>query len=232
MYENLLRLPYFQGMSKNDLTTILDKVKLEFSRHENNETIVSQNEKCEKFIIVINGRIEAETTPEDLSYKLIEEHTAPFAIEPYSLFGTTTRYNSSYKAKEKCDTLTIDKRYFFTEFTKHNIFTINLLNLISRRAQFLNEQIWQETPHEIESSITRFIAIHSQTHIGAKTLIIKMERLATLLNETRINVSRALNNLWQKGLIELSRKEIHIPQFEKLLAETSNIKSKKYILSR
>jgi hypothetical protein len=38
-----------------------------------------------------------------------------------------------------------------------------------------------------------------------------------------MNISRALNNMQQKGLMELSRKEISIPSFNKLLSEEWSI---------
>jgi CRP-like cAMP-binding protein len=46
-----------------------------------------------------------------------------------------------------------------------------------------------------------------------------MEDLAGLINETRINVSRLLNELQEKGVILLRRKEIAVPALEKLLEE-------------
>ena len=51
---------------------------------------------------------------------------------------------------------------------------------------------------------------------GKKILKIKMEDLASLIDETRINVSKVLNDLQEQGLVQLSRKEIYIPALEKL----------------
>ena len=44
-----------------------------------------------------------------------------------------------------------------------------------------------------------------------------MEDLAVLTDDTRINVSKVLNELQQQKLIELSRKKIIIPDMEKLI---------------
>ena len=91
------------------------------------------------------------------------------------------------------------------------------MNLISRRVQLLNDAIWSYTPTTIEGRIITFIAKRCETTHGCKKVNIKMERLAALLCETRLNISRALNNLQGNGLIVLSRKEIYIPEFEKLI---------------
>ena len=46
MYENLLQLPYFQGMSKDEITAILDKVTIEFFSYNDGETICRFGEEC------------------------------------------------------------------------------------------------------------------------------------------------------------------------------------------
>ena len=43
-----------------------------------------------------------------------------------------------------------------------------------------------------------------------------MEDWANLIDVTRINLSRLLNELQDKGLIQLKRRECFIPDFEKL----------------
>ena len=71
-------------------------------------------------------------------------------------------------------------------------------------------------PCSIEGSIVRFIALRSELSGGEKWIYIKMEDLADMLQETRLNISKALNNMQEQGLVTLSRKEIYIPSFNKL----------------
>ena len=44
MYDNLLLLPLFQGLSKNDLTTIIEKGKLNFLQYKEGEIFIHQGE--------------------------------------------------------------------------------------------------------------------------------------------------------------------------------------------
>ena len=67
-----------------------------------------------------------------------------------------------------------------------------------------------------KEKIINFILLRSMRPDGEKRLKIKMEDLAGLIDETRINVSKELNDMQEKGLVELSRKEIFIPAMEKL----------------
>ena len=218
MYESLMCLPYFQGMSKDEITAILDKVKLVFNRHADGERIAVQGSPCNSLTLLVRGKLTSKCVAPDGRYTLTEELTTPFAFEPYSLFGLSPTYRSSYFANGECDTLTIEKSYLFNELSRYNIFIMNLMNLLCQRAQLKNAQIWNARQLPLPEKIVEFIAIRSESQEGCKTLQIKMDDLADILGETRINVSRALNLLQKNGLIELRRKEIHIPSFKQLAA--------------
>lgn len=219
MYENLLRLPYFQGMSKDEITSILDKVAFDFHNLTDGETICNCGDRCDKFLIATNGEILSTVDAPDGTYSLTEQIQAPYAIEPYSLFGHDTTFKRKYTAKGSCTILMIDKQYLFSEFTKYEIFTINFLNLISRRAQMQSYAIWNYTPTSIKGRIAQFIGMRCNSLNGQKNVQIKMERLATILCETRLNVSKALNELQDEGYIELHRKEIIVPSLKRLIEE-------------
>lgn len=218
MYESLLCLPYFQGMGRDDITAILGKVTLEFRRYADGETIFSKGEKCEMFTILTQGKATATTAAPDGTFRITEEFSAPFTIEPYSIFGYDTTFQRNYNAKGACTVLTIDKQHIFGELSKHNIFTINLLNTISRKTQQMNRHAWDYDSTSLHGRIAQFIAARSETQKGEKHISIKMERLATLLCETRLNVSKALNEMQEAGHLTLHRGGITIHAIEDTLA--------------
>lgn len=216
MYENLLSLPYFQGMSKDDITSILDKVTFDFVKYNDGETICHRNDRCDKFLILVQGKVNVIAEAPDNSYRLTEEIVAPYAIEPYSMFGYDTDYKREYKAYGNCTILVWEKKFLFSELVKQDIFTINFLNLISRKAQKLESTIWTDTPSSIAGRIYKFMLLQCEQAHGRKILSIKMERLASILCETRLNVSKTLNEMQDAGLIELHRKEIIVHSLNKL----------------
>ena len=219
MYESLLRLPYFQGMSKDDITAILGKVTLEFKRYDDGDIIFRKGEKCDKFTILTQGKLSGVSNAPDRSYSITEEYDTPFTIESYSIFGYDTKYRRDYISKGDSTILYIDKQYIFGELSKHNIFTINLLNIISRKTQQMQEHIWSYNSTTLQGRIVQFIANHCETQKGKKYIAIKMERLATLLCETRLNVSKALNEMLDAGHLTLHRGGITIHEIEKTLKE-------------
>lgn len=219
MYESLLCLPYFQGMDKDDITAILGKVTFEFKRYAEGEIVFRQGEKCDKFTILTQGNISGTATSPDKEYCITEELYAPFTIEPYSIFGYDTRYQRDYTAKTDCTILSIDKQHLFGELSKHHIFTINLLNIVCRKTQQMQERIWHNTSAGLPGRIAQFVAGRCETPKGRKHISIKMECLARMMCETRLNVSKALNNMQDAGHLTLHRGGITIHALEKTLKD-------------
>ena len=68
----------------------------------------------------------------------------------------------------------------------------------------------------VQDKITKFILSFSSTTRGEKELRIKMTDLADIVHETRLNVSKALNQMQEDNLISLQRNFINIQDIEKL----------------
>lgn len=219
MYDTLLQLPLFQGLCKNDFTNIIGKVKLHFRKYEANQTIVEQGSPCTQLIFLLNGEIISQSTDEQHSYSLQETFGSPFVIEPYSLFGMQPQYTATYKANTDSNLVTIDKSFVLSELNNYDIFRINYLNILSNRGQIAYNKLWNSHIGGTKDKITNFLLLRSMKPEGEKRLKIKMDDLAHLIDDTRINVSKVLNDLQEKGLVELSRKEIFIPVLEKLVTD-------------
>jgi len=216
MYDTLLSLPLFQGMSQVDFNSLLQKVRLDFVRYEEGSTIISAGERCKSFAFLINGSVESSRSGMDGNLIFMEQVDAPCLIEPYSMFGRAGSYQRTYTALTPCSFLMVDKQYIYTELGKYNICRMNLLNILSGRVQQLDSHMWTMKGMDLRGRITRFIKGLSDIQTGSKKLCVKMNDLATLMDATRLNVSRELNALEAEGLISLRRKEIFIPALEKL----------------
>ena len=219
MYESLLCLPYFQGMSKDDITEILGKVTLEFKRHGDGDVLFRHGEPCDKFIIITQGKVTSTAIAPDKSHSITEELTAPIAIEPHSTFGYNTNFKRDYTAKDECTILYVDKQHLFGELKKHDIFTINLLNQVCRRAQQKEHEVWNYNQTSIAGKIARFIAMRCDSTKGEKHITIKMERLATLLGETRLNISKSLNEMQEAGYLTLHRGGIAVHNLSAMIKD-------------
>lgn len=207
MYNTLLQLPLFQGMSRTELSEVVEKVKLHFLRIEAKKKIFSQGESCNKLVFLLSGELTSEIHAPCGTFSLIETFDKPQMIEPYSLFGKRPSYKATYTAKNDVSLLTIDKQYIYGVLDKYEVFRMNLLNLLSNKAEQLHTHIWSISPQPLEGRLAHFVRSLCSTPHGPKTLRIKMDDLATLLDDTRLNISRVLNKWQQSGIIEMHRKE-------------------------
>ena len=218
MYDTLLQLPLFQGMSKAELSEVIEKVKFHFLKYADKEMLFSQGEVCGKLVFLLSGDLVAETTAPcgTFSFEEVIEH--PTIIEPYSLFGKSQTFKSTYTARGDVGVLTIDKQYIYTELDRYEVFRMNFFNLLSNRAELLYNRIWSITPQELEGRLIHFIHSLCTNLQGTKVLHVKMEDLALLLDDPRLNVSNVLNKWQEEGIIEMHRKEFVFLDVERLRA--------------
>lgn len=218
MFDTLLQLPLFQGLCNEDFTKILDKVKLNFSKHKAGDVLLRSGAPCTQLLFLLKGELVSETSAMDESYTFRETLTAPHLIEPYVLVGMAPYYTSTYTAETEVHTVSIAKEAVFGILFHYDIFRLNYLNILSRRAQSLQARLWEDAPRDLEDKFISFVLSHIEKRHGEKILKTKMEDLARYMDDTRLNVSRMLNGLQEQNLLELRRKEISIPDAS-LLAE-------------
>ena len=219
MYDTLLQLPLFQGLGKDEFTSIIEKVKFHFHHIDAGKTIFTQGESCQQLVFLLDGEIISHSLNKELHYQLWEILEGPSVIEPYSLFGMKPLFTATYKAHSKIRLLTIDKSFVLSDLNKYEIFRINFLNILSNRCQSISHKLKNSRTGNIKEKLAEFFILRCIKSEGEKRLRITMEDLAVLINETRINVSKLLNELHEKKVIQLRRKEIAVPVLEKLLQE-------------
>jgi len=207
MYDTLLQLPLFQGMSKAEFSEVIEKVKFHFHKFGDREMLFAQGATCDKLVLLLRGRLAAETVAPCGTFSFEELVEWPAIVEPHSLFGKRPCYKATYTAQGDVALLTIDKQYIYSVLDKYEVFRMNFFNLLSNKAEQLYESIWSIDAQELEGRLIHFIRSLCNTRRGTKVLRVKMEELANLLDDTRLNVSNVLNKWQEEGLVEMRRKE-------------------------
>ena len=193
MFDTLLQLPLFQGLAQEDFTCILEKVKLHFTKHKPGELLLQKDSSCHELVFILKGEVASSTLYVDASYSF------------------------THRANTEVHTVSISKAFVMKELFSYEIFRLNYMNMVSNRAQMLHNRLWKVAGNDLEARISHFILSHVERPSGKKVLKIKMEDLAQIVNETRAGISKALNNMQDRELIELHRGEIVIPDAENLI---------------
>lgn len=214
MYAQLTQLPLLQGMNATEVAQIQKQAFIYTT--SSNVPVCSQGDMCNKLFFLLKGSVMRHTLSQNKDFEFEEMLPAPWVMEPESLYGLHCIFSSDYITTESSTIMTLTKPDLAKLFTRNDIFRMNYLNLLSANIQHQhNVQIHPYTSC-IATRMISFINTLSTVSYGSKTLRIKMDDLAVYMNETRLKVSRLLNQ-WQKmNLITLQRKEIHIPRLENL----------------
>ena len=217
LYDSLLSLPLFLGMTRYDFQNVAGKTRFDFQKLEEGETIVEEGTSCTRLYYLISGDIKVITQADDYGYQVEEDISAPESFQLERLFGLTQRFTDTYVAKNSCSIMSVSKQEIMKLSDEYEIFRINLLNLVCTQSQKNNRRLFRVPAKTLSERLIRFFESHSVRPAGEKIFHIKMTRLAEEMNVKRIYVSKALNELQSEGLIQLQRGRIYIPALENLI---------------
>ena len=98
MYDVLLQLPIFQGVSRNKISELIEKMRFHFLKYPDGEKIVTSGEECNHLKFLISGEIKSELITQNEKMKISEKLQAPNVIAPEHLFGRDTYFPANLYA--------------------------------------------------------------------------------------------------------------------------------------
>lgn len=222
LYDKLLRLPLFTGMSLDELQRIMSKAKIDFGKVAEGNVVVRRGEKCSRLLIIIDGDVESVAEADDGSYSVTETLHAPVIIQQESIFGRFQEFTRTVIAKTKVNTITLDKSEIQSLISKSMVFRLNMLGTFSTALQKEEQKLWRQTNLTLQERIINFFLSRCLTPAGEKMFKIKMTTLAEAVNDSRLDVSRVLNALQSAKYVVLSRGKIVIPDLHALISSSNN----------
>lgn len=217
IFDQLLQFPLFQGMSRDDLEIIAGHIRFGFVKVAAGRQVVAAGDACQQLYFLINGSVKVETSSEDYGYTVTEQFSAPYILQQEAIFGYYQRYTHTYTTLSDTNFLTIEKEEVLRLLEDFLVFRLNLVNFFATQTQKQARLLWQRSPQDLKGRVVRFLTSHCLYPAGQKVFSILMEQLALELNDSRLNVSRVLNQLQHEELVELHRGKIIVPQLERLL---------------
>ena len=204
-------------MSRDDLEIVAGHTRFGFLKVSAGRQIIHAGDPCTHLYFLINGTLKIETYSDDSRYSVTEQMSSPYILQQESVFGYYQRYTHNFYALTDANFLTLDKEEVVRLSEDFLVFRLNLMNHLATQSQKLIQMQWRRSPQSLRERIVRFFFQHTLYPAGPKTFHILMERLAEEVNDSRLNVSRALNRMQEAGVLELHRGRIEIPQLERLL---------------
>lgn len=218
IYKQLLQFPLFQGMSHDDLQQVAAYTKLDFRKYVAGDTVYNAGDVCRHLYLLINGEVNIISMSDDCQFTVEERMSAPYMAQLERLFGFNSIFSNTMRALTDLNVLLIEKQELNIMSEQYLVFRLNQINLLSYKAQRLWARRWHQQPATLDQRIVRYLVDHCERPAGFKNIKVTMNYLAQELNDSRLDVSRALNRLQQQGLITLHRGGMEVAAMEKLMS--------------
>lgn len=216
-YELLTKLPLLQGISGKELAHIENMTGMEINEvPAMKRPLIRQNDPCTHLVFLTTGKMMREYTSHDGRFQTKSVLQAPTLLEPYNLYGLNCKFRCSYTPLENVSVITVKKTDVQQHLMKTDIFRINYFNLLSATIHKKDMLLRPRQHQTVKEKILQFIMKLFPDCEGQVEIQIKMTDLADYIDETRLNTSRALNQLEKAGLMELKRSLIVIPDIKKI----------------
>lgn len=124
-FELFTHFDLFQGLSVDDLFSLLTKVSLDFENFQAGETLFTEGEPTKGLVFLLNGKVQK-----------IQQGKTSFSDGPAMLvfthiFGTQTQIPATAKAIDACSLLVIEPKSMLYMLRSNEVVLKNYLDMIS-----------------------------------------------------------------------------------------------------
>lgn len=217
MYDTLLGLPLFRGVSRERLSQVVGMAKFHFLKYLENGEFIREGEDCTHLTFLLSGSARVTISGADRRFTVSHTLTAPNVICPDFLFGRETDYPCSAVALEPTSILKIDKPDWLKMLNSDSVFMLNYLNFLSMNAQKAVHGVLALTTGSIEERIAFWIIALTQPTSTDIVLQCRQRDLCSVFGVQRSTFISTLDRMRQRGLIEFTPNEITINERRAML---------------
>jgi len=203
IFDKLLHLPLFQGVSQQRLQEVIEKVPFHFLKFRKDEKIISCGDDCTHVRFVVSGRVRLEYESKVLKFKISHELSAPEVIAPDYLFGLDTCYPFNVKALEECGILQLAKQDYVAMLNTDNVFLFNILNYLSRNSQTRKTQLLNVGNASVQERMMMLVSAFTSQRAQNIIMRFRQRDFCRLLGARRPALVSAINYLEENGWIKV-----------------------------
>lgn len=210
MYENLMRLPLFNGVSYNRISEIVGNTRLAFMKFLPGERIVSAGDPCTRLMFVIGGKVRLAVRNSSDRFIVSQTLESPSVVSPDFLFGRNTLFPASVTAIDTVSIMEIEKNDFITIIRNDEVCLFNYLNFISTNAQKAIDGVLALTSGSLEERIAFWIIALTQRDAKDIVFSCRQRDLYSLFGVQRSSFISTLDSMKERGLIDYTPTEISV----------------------
>ena len=217
MYQQLMQLPLFQGVSTDKITSLVEKLPFHFLKFRNGDQIFAAGEPCTHIKFIVSGQARLEMPFRKLRVTLSQTLTTPHVLAPEYLFGVENAYPYTAVAEGACGILQLRKSDYVKMVSGDKVFLFNILNYLSSAGQ----RSISSAMAIADGSVTERLATLIDTLVvnGATDIMLsyKQKDLCSLLGTQRTTLVATLDKLSDDGIVEYDSGNLRILDLPRLV---------------
>ena len=217
MYQQLMQLPLFQGVSTEKITALVEKLPFHFLKFRNGEQVFAAGDPCTHIKFIVSGQVRLETPFPKLRITMHQTVSNPHVLAAEYLFGRDTTYPYTAISNGACGILQLRKSDYIKMITSDKVFLFNILNYLSsgsQRSLQMPLTVKDGSVAERLAMIVDNLSISGATNIGFRY---KQKDLCTLLGTQRTTLVSMLDRLSDQGIVEYDSNELKILDLQGLI---------------
>lgn len=210
MYEILMGLPLFNGVSYNRISEIVGSTPLSFLKYLPGETVISANEPCTHLKFIISGKLRISIANHNDRFHVDSTLKAPAVVMPDYLFGRTTLFPCNAVAIDTVSIMQIEKKEIVRLLRTDDVFMFNFLNILSSNAQKAIDGVMALSTGSLEERLAYWILALTQRDATDITMSCRQRDLYSIFGVQRSSFISVLESMAQRGIITYSQNEIKV----------------------
>lgn len=210
MYDKLMSLPLFNGLTRTQLSDFLAKTNVNFVNYKRGETIVREGERVDSLRYLISGRAKSRFECESVQLSVSQTVLPGYVFAPERLFGLLHTYPATVVATEASSILQFRKDEYLRALHSNDIFLVNILNYLSFRTQRPVASIKKMGAGTLDSFIGYLLFILTDRQSEGIEIRSTRETLHSLTNISYSQIDISLQRMRSAGLIDYARNIIYV----------------------
>jgi CRP-like cAMP-binding protein len=210
MYQQLMQLPLFQGVSTDVITALVEKLPFHFLKFRNGEQIFAAGDQCSHIRFIVSGRVRLETPCDYLRVSLLQTLETPHVLAAEYLFGRETTYPYSAFADGPCGILQLRKSDYIKMLAFDKVFLFNILNYLSSGSQRNTASILAIKDGSVVERLA--MIVDALTVAGATDVAVRFKQkdLCVLLGTQRTTLIASLDKLADEDIVDYTSNELRV----------------------
>jgi hypothetical protein len=211
MYDMIMDLPLFRGLSHVEISSFLEKTHIEFLNFEKGDRIRDFGNVDDALLFVISGNVKTiwRNDKETMYLSYISGRSYVFGV--FNLFGLVRENPFALEAVDKASLMRVSKKQYLDLLSLNPVYLLNYLNILSLQCQRGVEALASIDRASVAAIVRTMLLGITPTICDNIELNCDRRALCYAINMEAEAVEAQLNDLESRGLIEVAGDVIRIP---------------------